>query len=67
MEYFKDFLEERGHPLEPGENTELLIKKSKTECYDKYDDYGRNITEQERRQELEPWIRVIYRKKSGKS
>jgi|TARA_B100000902_G_C26985939_1_gene752628 hypothetical protein len=30
--------------------------------YDTYDDYGRNISKQERRQELVPWVRVAYRK-----
>ena len=30
--------------------------------YDKYDDYGRNISKQERRQELVPWVKVTYRK-----
>jgi hypothetical protein len=30
--------------------------------YDRYDDYGRNISKQERRQELVPWVKVTYRK-----
>jgi len=30
---------------------------------DKYDSYGRNISEQERRQKKVPWIRVRYGKK----
>lgn len=30
--------------------------------YDTYDYYGRNISKQERRQELVPWVKVSYRK-----
>ncbi len=30
--------------------------------YDTYDDYGRNISKQDRRQELVPWVKVVYRK-----
>tara|TARA_B100000900_G_scaffold416057_2_gene448798 strand:+ start:5112 stop:5474 length:363 start_codon:yes stop_codon:yes gene_type:complete len=30
--------------------------------YDKYDDYGRNISKQERRQEVVPWVKVTYKK-----
>tara|TARA_B100001173_G_C16012975_1_gene558461 strand:- start:781 stop:1131 length:351 start_codon:yes stop_codon:yes gene_type:complete len=36
------------------ENSDLI--------YDFYDDYGRNISKQERRQELVPWVNVTYRK-----
>jgi len=31
---------------------------------DKYDNYGRNISAQKRRQEREPWITVSYKRRS---
>jgi len=39
-----------------------LDNKNSELLYDKYDDYGRNISKQERRQELVPWVKVTYRK-----
>ena len=35
--------------------------------YDKYDDYGRNISKQRRRQELVPWVKVSYGKGYNRS
>jgi len=39
-----------------------LDNKNSDLVYDNYDDYGRNISKQERRQELVPWVKVTYRK-----
>ena len=39
-----------------------LDNKNSDILYDVYDDYGRNISKQERRQELVPWVKVTYRK-----
>ena len=39
-----------------------LDHKNSDLFHDTYDDYGRNISKQERRQELVPWVKVIYRK-----
>jgi hypothetical protein len=33
---------------------------NETRDYDKYDNYGRNITEQARRQNKVPWINAFY-------
>lgn len=39
-----------------------LDNKNSDIPYDVYDDRGRNIYKQERRQELVPWVKVTYRK-----
>jgi len=35
-------------------------KKRRARYEDEYDNYGRNITEQERRQNRVPWVKVKY-------
>lgn len=35
-------------------------RKRRARFEDEYNDYGRNITEQERRQDRVPWIKVKY-------
>tara|TARA_B110000858_G_C17567132_1_gene365129 strand:+ start:108 stop:386 length:279 start_codon:yes stop_codon:yes gene_type:complete len=39
---------------------EFIPKKRRAIYPDEYDDLGRNVTEQERRQNKVPWIRVKY-------
>lgn len=46
--------------LELYESENKFIKKPKARYPDEYDNLGRNITEQERRQNKIPWVKVKY-------
>lgn len=38
-----------------------ILEASKNRDHDEYDDYGRNISAQKRRQALEQWKTVLYK------
>ncbi len=51
------------HITEAKKHKMFCIDNKNSELFhDTYDDYGRNISKQERRQELVPWVKVTYRK-----
>jgi hypothetical protein len=51
------------HESETKKRKKIFLETKNTDhMCDTYDEYGRNISKQERRQELVPWVKVTYRK-----
>tara|TARA_Y100001963_G_C6777437_1_gene448046 strand:+ start:797 stop:1081 length:285 start_codon:yes stop_codon:yes gene_type:complete len=56
----REELERYKNKLDEYESEMNYPKKRRARFSDEYDEYGRNITEQERRQNKVPWIKVKY-------
>ena len=63
IEIMDDVLARHGHQnnLEVVKGARLMLGLPRPG--DKYDELGRNISAQKRRQEQEPWVEVTYKKK----
>lgn len=67
IEIMDDVLARHGHQnnLEVVKGARLMLGLPRPG--DKYDEQGRNISAQKRRQEQEPWVEVTYKKKKSES